>query len=178
MQSIAFAAPLLPGKTEADLEALASVSSGARRADHEASRRRAGITREASWLQRTPDGDFPNVPGHVSNPEIPKTLDASIACGELETDSQDLARLLGNADPAGHCGDHDGRASGHQQPPGEHGLHGPGAGDADPVRLGRDKHDLDARRASAQGRHGHAGSQLAELRPLGDAGTTAWPVAV
>ena len=30
-------------------------------------------------LQRHPDGDFPNIPGHVSNPEIPKTLDASIA---------------------------------------------------------------------------------------------------
>jgi phosphoglucomutase len=29
--------------------------------------------------QRAPDGDFPNVPGHVSNPEIPRTLDASIA---------------------------------------------------------------------------------------------------
>ncbi len=29
--------------------------------------------------QRTPNGDFPNIPGHVSNPEIPKTLDASIA---------------------------------------------------------------------------------------------------
>ena len=29
--------------------------------------------------QRHPDGDFPNVPGHVSNPEIPKTLDAAIA---------------------------------------------------------------------------------------------------
>jgi phosphoglucomutase len=29
--------------------------------------------------QKTPDGDFPNVPGHVSNPEIPKTLDAAIA---------------------------------------------------------------------------------------------------
>jgi phosphoglucomutase/phosphomannomutase len=28
--------------------------------------------------QRTPDGNFPNVPGHVSNPEIPRTLDASI----------------------------------------------------------------------------------------------------
>lgn len=28
--------------------------------------------------QRTPDGDFPNVPGHVSNPEIPKTLQAAI----------------------------------------------------------------------------------------------------
>ena len=29
--------------------------------------------------QKTPDGNFPNVPGHVSNPEIPKTLDAAIA---------------------------------------------------------------------------------------------------
>ena len=29
--------------------------------------------------QRTPDGDFPNVPGHVSNPEIPRTLEAAIA---------------------------------------------------------------------------------------------------
>jgi phosphomannomutase len=28
--------------------------------------------------QRTPDGDFPNVPGHVSNPEIPRTLLAAI----------------------------------------------------------------------------------------------------
>ena len=29
--------------------------------------------------QRTPDGDFPNVPGHVSNPEIPRTLEAAIS---------------------------------------------------------------------------------------------------
>src|SRR3954449_4206044 len=29
--------------------------------------------------QRTPDGDFPNVPGHVSNPENPRTLEAAIA---------------------------------------------------------------------------------------------------
>ena len=28
--------------------------------------------------QRKPDGDFPNVPGHVSNPEFPKTLEAAI----------------------------------------------------------------------------------------------------
>jgi phosphoglucomutase/phosphomannomutase len=28
--------------------------------------------------QSTPDGDFPNIPGHVSNPEIPKTLQAAI----------------------------------------------------------------------------------------------------
>ena len=40
----------------------------------------AGFTRlNILASQRTPDGDFPNVPGHVSNPEIPKTLDASIA---------------------------------------------------------------------------------------------------
>lgn len=29
--------------------------------------------------QRTQDGDFPNVPGHVSNPELPRTLEAAIA---------------------------------------------------------------------------------------------------
>ncbi len=56
-QSIAFAAPLLPGKTDADRDALASAQSGEHKADHEASRRRAGITREAVWLQSTPDGD-------------------------------------------------------------------------------------------------------------------------
>jgi phosphomannomutase len=40
----------------------------------------AGFTKlDILASQRTPDGDFPNVPGHVSNPEIPKTLDASIA---------------------------------------------------------------------------------------------------
>jgi hypothetical protein len=58
MQSVAFAAPLLPGKTEADREALASVASGDRRAEHEASRKRAGITRESVWLQSTPNGDI------------------------------------------------------------------------------------------------------------------------
>jgi phosphoglucomutase len=28
--------------------------------------------------QRTPDGDFPNVPGHIANPENPQALDAAI----------------------------------------------------------------------------------------------------
>ena len=28
--------------------------------------------------QRNPSGDFPTVPGHVANPEIPKTLEAAI----------------------------------------------------------------------------------------------------
>ena len=58
MQSIAFALPLLPGKTETDREALVSITNGERRADHEASRKAAGITRESAWLQSTPNGDI------------------------------------------------------------------------------------------------------------------------
>src|SRR4051794_263376 len=38
--------------------------------------------------QRTPDGDFPNVPGHVSNPENPRALEAAIA--EAKTTGADL----------------------------------------------------------------------------------------
>jgi hypothetical protein len=56
-QAIAFAAPFLPGKTDADREALESCWHGDRRADHEASRKRADITRESVWIQSTPDGD-------------------------------------------------------------------------------------------------------------------------
>jgi hypothetical protein len=56
-QAIAFAAPLLPGKTEADRDALLSCWQGDRKADHEASRKRFGITRESVWIQNTPGGD-------------------------------------------------------------------------------------------------------------------------
>jgi hypothetical protein len=56
-QAVAFAAPLLPGKTEEDREALLSFSQGDRKADYEASRQRAGITRESVWIQNTPGGD-------------------------------------------------------------------------------------------------------------------------
>ena len=56
-QAIAFAAPFLPGKADVDREVLESCWHGERRADHEASRRRAGITRESVWIQSTPDGD-------------------------------------------------------------------------------------------------------------------------
>jgi len=48
MQTIAFAAPMLPGKTDTDREAVASCASRARKAEHEASRRRAGIARGVS----------------------------------------------------------------------------------------------------------------------------------
>ena len=57
-QSVAFVIPLLPGKTGTERAALASMQSGERRADTEASRRRHGITREAAWLQSTPMGDL------------------------------------------------------------------------------------------------------------------------
>ena len=57
MQTIAFAAPILPGKTQSDRDAMESVVHGDRHADFQASRKRAGITREAAWIQSTPDGD-------------------------------------------------------------------------------------------------------------------------
>ena len=58
MQCIAFAAPILPGKTEADRSAMQSVSDGERKAAHDASRQRHGINREAVWIQQTPAGDM------------------------------------------------------------------------------------------------------------------------
>jgi hypothetical protein len=59
MPSIAFAAPLLPGKTEQDREDIRSCAPGGERhATYEASRARHGITTEAVWIQPTPAGDL------------------------------------------------------------------------------------------------------------------------
>ena len=52
-----FAAPLLPGKTEAWKAAVAEMT-GPRREEFEESCRRMGITRDIVSLQQTPDGDF------------------------------------------------------------------------------------------------------------------------
>src|SRR5665213_4072497 len=57
MQSLAFAAPLLPGKTEIDREAMRSCAEGERKEAYHASRERRGITRESVWIQQTPSGD-------------------------------------------------------------------------------------------------------------------------
>lgn len=57
MRSLAFARPLLPGKTEADWVALTSCWVGARKEAFQDARRRAGILREAVWIQRAPGGD-------------------------------------------------------------------------------------------------------------------------
>lgn len=58
VHAIAFALPLLPGRSEDERAALASCWTGRRREAHGDARRRAGITREAVWLQRTPVGDL------------------------------------------------------------------------------------------------------------------------
>jgi len=56
MQHVAFAAPILPGKTEVFRDWMRL--EGERRQEHEASRERLGIVREAAWLQQTPAGDM------------------------------------------------------------------------------------------------------------------------
>jgi hypothetical protein len=57
MQSVAFAARLLPGQAEAVRVALASCQAGARKEAYRDARRRAGIIREAVWIQPAPGGD-------------------------------------------------------------------------------------------------------------------------
>jgi hypothetical protein len=59
MPSIAFVAPIAPGKTDLLRQAAESQApGGVRRMAYEASRERHGITREASWIQPTPMGDL------------------------------------------------------------------------------------------------------------------------
>jgi len=58
MPAIGFVAPLLPGTTQVDRDAMNSCWTGERNAAYEDSRRRAGITRETTWIQTTPMGDM------------------------------------------------------------------------------------------------------------------------
>ena len=57
MPSTTFAAPILPGKTDAWRSALAEVV-GPRRNEYIEARRSIGITKEVACLQQTPQGDF------------------------------------------------------------------------------------------------------------------------
>lgn len=52
-----FAAPILPGKTDAWKNAIAEVT-GARKEAYLQARRSLGVTREVASLQQTPHGDF------------------------------------------------------------------------------------------------------------------------
>ena len=58
MPSIAFTCPLLAGQTDAHRAALASCWVGARKEAYQDARRRAGIVREAVWIQATTGGDL------------------------------------------------------------------------------------------------------------------------
>lgn len=58
MPSVGLALPVLPGRTDLLREVLASCWRGERRAAYEDARRRAGVTKEAVWIQATPRGDL------------------------------------------------------------------------------------------------------------------------
>lgn len=57
-QTICFAMPLQPGVTETERTEMLACWKGERSSAHAASRTRHGITREATWIQSTPMGDF------------------------------------------------------------------------------------------------------------------------
>jgi hypothetical protein len=58
MASLALALPLLPGKTEEWRRWTQEEMAGLRLGEFQASRKRLGITREASFLRQTPQGDM------------------------------------------------------------------------------------------------------------------------
>jgi hypothetical protein len=58
MPHVGFALPVLPGRTDLDRDALASCWRGDRRAASEDARRRAGITKEAVWIQTLHTSDL------------------------------------------------------------------------------------------------------------------------
>jgi hypothetical protein len=55
MTEIVFATPVMRGKEDVDRQTRAEMA-GARRDEYEAALREAGITRQAVWHQRMPDG--------------------------------------------------------------------------------------------------------------------------
>lgn len=58
MHRLAFAVPLPPDQTEASVDALISCWRGERRESFRDARRRAGIVREAVWIQSAPGGNL------------------------------------------------------------------------------------------------------------------------
>ena len=76
-QAIAFAIPVLPGKTDTDRSAMRSCWKGDRRTAYEASRKRLGITREAVWIQKTSDGDVAVV--YLEADDLQRTFDGMAA---------------------------------------------------------------------------------------------------
>lgn len=56
-QTICFALPIVAGATDADRDEMLACWRGDRADGHRKSRTRHGITREATWIQSTPEGD-------------------------------------------------------------------------------------------------------------------------
>ena len=69
MATVAFVAPLSPGKEETDREGMQRFSTGEERDAYEASRRSLGFHREAVWHQETPNGTLAIVLWEVDDPE-------------------------------------------------------------------------------------------------------------
>ena len=84
MESVALAASLLPGQTWANRVALASCWEGARKEAFQDARRRAGITREAVWIQPARSGDVAVV--------YLEADDLAAACTMLGTSAQPFDR--------------------------------------------------------------------------------------
>jgi hypothetical protein len=74
MQSIAFAVLLPPGQAGAHAEALTSCWVGARKEAFQDARRRAGIVREAVWIQCAPSGDVAIVHLEADDLDIALTI--------------------------------------------------------------------------------------------------------
>jgi len=83
MQSVAFAAPILPGRTDDDREAMRSCVEGERKTAYQASRARHGIRREAVWIQPTPAGDVAVV--YLEADDLPAAF-ASLGSSDDEFD--------------------------------------------------------------------------------------------
>jgi hypothetical protein len=69
MATVAFVAPVLTGKAEADREGMQRFSTGEEKDAYEASRRALGFQREAIWHQETPDGTLAVVLWEVDDVE-------------------------------------------------------------------------------------------------------------
>ncbi len=72
MVFVAFAAPILPGKTEAWKQFVRDMAK-TRLSEYEVSRRHAGIKKEVAWLQETPQGEMVVV--YIEAKDIPKALE-------------------------------------------------------------------------------------------------------
>ncbi len=68
---VSFTVPILPGKLDSWREFIRTLARD-RLDEYEKSRRRAGISREITWLQRTPQGEIAIV--HIETKNVGKTL--------------------------------------------------------------------------------------------------------